>query len=138
MKFFFVLSLLCPFYLLFLFLCFLCSTSLVNVTGSYTEDEPLLSAYILHAWRTFPPGRLSQHICCTTLFPDGTEHYLPFQQRPARHKVVKVSRFCEELASGFHKEPNTGCFPSLFRPSEPGKLSNQLEVQRPWLNEVKK
>ena len=33
-------SLLCSFYLLFWHLCFLCSTSLVKVTSSYTEDEP--------------------------------------------------------------------------------------------------
>ena len=43
-KFFFVLSLLCSFYLLFWLLCFLCSTLLVNVTGSYTEDEQKLSS----------------------------------------------------------------------------------------------
>ena len=41
MKFFFVLSLLCSFHLLFWLLCFLCSTSLVKVIGSYTEDEPM-------------------------------------------------------------------------------------------------
>ena len=41
MKFFFVLSLLCSFYLLFWLVCFLCSTSLVKVIGFYTEDEPI-------------------------------------------------------------------------------------------------
>ena len=41
MTFFFVLLLLSSFYLLFGLFCFLCSPSLVNVTGFYTEDEPI-------------------------------------------------------------------------------------------------
>ena len=39
MKFFFVVLLLVRFYY-DTFLCILCVTSLVSVTGSYTEDEP--------------------------------------------------------------------------------------------------